>query len=168
MDTCDSTNSRYLSVYLVLLTIFQQAHEDLIRILSSTMVVRCSALSTARSSCSLVTTVAAPPSLSAISEMISSTTCSEVLRLFRSAAGIRWYKVFTRARSSSLLIYPFLSTSRALQKIRYRIIDIFHLSQLPMFYRNNCETFCSVVPVLVIVIIIKNSRNPIFPSSLMS
>ena len=65
MDTCDSTNSRYLSVYLVLLTIFQQAHEDLIRILSSTMVVRCSALSTARSSCSLVTTVAAPPSLSA-------------------------------------------------------------------------------------------------------
>ena len=47
-------------------------------------------------------------------------------------------------------------------------IDIFHLSQLPMFYRNNCETFCSVVPVLVIVIIIKNSRNPIFPSSLMS
>ena len=91
-----------------------QAQENLITILSTTIVVRCSALITAfTSSCSVMT----PSSSLSISVMISSTKASALVRLFFSVSGIKWWRVVTIFISSSLLISPLLSSSNTLNSI---------------------------------------------------
>ena len=71
------------SLFMILI----QAHENLMMILSTMIVVRCSALSSPLTSSDCVIT---PSTSVSISVMISSTTFSTELRLWVSLSGIKW------------------------------------------------------------------------------